>query len=275
MSSNEEEKDKEDLSVETYLDEEEQYSEVSKDDLDFKRIVIIGIIITTLIVVVTFITWVTTPYLPKEAAKKALISDSMVEVKNGEYISFTPKEKTPTKGFILYPGAKVEAESYAPLCREIAKEGFEVVIVKMPLNLSILSPNKAKEVLDDYNNIETWVIGGHSLGGVKAAEFASKHDDIKGVVLYSAYPQGDKLLKSNKKVVSMWGSNDTVLNMENINKSSDDLPKDTEFIEIEGANHAQFGDYGFQEGDSKASISRQEQTSIAAQNTIELLKNIK
>ena len=37
------------------------------------------------------------------------------------------------------------------------------------------------------------------------------------------------------------------------------LPADTEWITIEGGNHAQFGDYGVQDGDGEATISAEMQ----------------
>lgn len=257
------------------IDENNDKLEAIRKKSKTRKFIAIGIIATLIIIIGVFLLWSNKSYSPTEDASKALKSDNVVMVNNQEYISFTPIGKDPTKGFIFYPGAKVEAESYAPLCREIAKEGFEVVIAKMPFNFAIFSPNEAQEIIDEYKHIDKWAIGGHSLGGVMAAKFASENEEVKGLALYASYPQGNELLNSNKKVVSMWGSEDSVLNMESLENSKTDLPKDTKFIEIKGANHAQFGDYGLQSGDSKALISKEEQTDIAAKNTIELLEKIK
>lgn len=267
--------EKELLEMESHITENEDKLELIKNKSKIKKNIVIGILCTLTIVVGAFLLWANKSYPPMEEANKALKGDSVVSVNNKEYISFTPTDKKSTKGFIFYPGAKVEAESYAPLCSEIAKAGFEVVIVKMPLNFAIFSPNEAQKVLDDYTNIDTWVIGGHSLGGVMASKFAAENEKIKGLALYASYPQDNELLNSNKKIVSIWGSEDSVLNMDSIEKSKTDLPKDTKFIEIKGANHAQFGDYGPQSGDSEALISQREQTDIAAKETIKLLESIK
>lgn len=251
--------------------EESKSSNIAKH---IKRISI-AILIMLCIIVVSVIVWQNTAYSCMQSANQALQSDAKVIVNDGEYISFTPKDTKVTKGFIFYPGAKVEAESYAPLCREIAEAGYEVVIAKMPLNFAILGEDEANKIINDYNNIDSWAIGGHSLGGVAASNFAAENDKIKGVALYASYPQGDELLNSNKEVLSIWGSEDAVLNRDSLKKSVNNLPKDTKFIEIKGGNHAQFGDYGHQKGDNKALISEKEQTDIAAKNTIELLENIK
>jgi hypothetical protein len=49
------------------------------------------------------------------------------------------------------------------------------------------------------------------------------------------------------------------------------LPSDTIFIGIEGANHAQFGDYGPQKGDVVASISLAEQHERVAEIMLDFI----
>lgn len=39
----------------------------------------------------------------------------------------------------------------------------------MPFKLAILNRKGANDILDRYNYIDNWYIGGHSLGGVMAA----------------------------------------------------------------------------------------------------------
>ena len=48
-------------------------------------------------------------------------------MKIDNFITFTPKNITATTGLIIYPGAKVEPEAYAPLANKIAQAGYEVV----------------------------------------------------------------------------------------------------------------------------------------------------
>lgn len=214
-------------------------------------------------------------YEPEVLAKESLISDNKIEVKNDDFISFTPKEQKVSKGFVFYPGAGVKPEAYAPVCREIALQGYEVIIAKIPLNLAVLSPNAADEIISAYDDIDTWVIGGHSLGGVMASKYASTHDNIKGVVFYASYPSGDELKKSGLEVISLYGNKDGVVNQDNLFNSKDNLPKDTEFVEIDGGNHSQFGDYGLQEGDNEATIDGEKQLSLTVEYTVGLLNKVK
>ena len=234
-------------------------------------------IITGIIVIgiVGLFIWANDSYKPQALAKEALISDNTVEVKIDKFISFTPKNIEVTKGFIFYPGAKVDPESYAPLCRKIAEQGYEVVIVKMPMNLAIFSYNRGEKVIDEYSNTKKWVVGGHSLGGTMAAKFASENSAVDGVVLLSSYPIGDELKSMGKEVLSIWGSKDGIVNFEKLIKSKEKLPEDTTYVEIEGANHSQFGDYGEQRGDDTPIINREEQMDIAAKDIIKFMSAIK
>ena len=234
-------------------------------------------IITGIIVIgiVGLFIWANDSYKPQALAKEALISDNTVEVKIDKFISFTPKNIEATKGFIFYPGAKVDPKSYAPLCRKIAEQGYEVVIVNMPMNLAILSYNRGEMVINEYSNIKNWVVGGHSLGGTMAAKFASENTAVDGVVLLSSYPIGDELKNMGKEVLSIWGSKDGIVNFEKLIKSKEKLPEDTTYVEIEGANHSQFGDYGEQKGDDTPIINREEQIDIAVKDIIKFMSTIK
>lgn len=209
----------------------------------------------------------------KEIAKQSLISDEKVMVSNEDYIVFQPKDNDKEVGFIFYPGAKVKPESYAPLCKKISEEGYTVVIVPMPLNFAIFDSDKGKNVIEKFPEIETWAIGGHSLGGVMACKYAMEEPKIKAIALYASYPQGEELKDSDKKVVTIWGNNDGVADLDKVKGAA--LPKDTTYVEINGGNHAQFGDYGDQKSDNKAEISEDEQIDIAVKATIDLLNSLK
>lgn len=245
-----------------------------KEKSNLKRNILIGLIGVLLVSLVTFFIWISNSYKAMDLAKRALVSDNKIEVNIEEFITFTPKNVNATKGLILYPGAKVEAQAYAPLARGIADKGYKVVIVEMPLNFAMISSNKAQKVIDEYPEITTWAIGGHSLGGVSASKFAAENTKVSGVALLASYPIGDDLRDLGKKVISIWGSKDGVLNFTKLAESKNNLPYDTTYVEIEGGNHAQFGDYGAQKGDHEAIISQQEQLNITYKSILEFMKNL-
>lgn len=234
----------------------------------------IGSCILLLILTIGFLTWIATSYKPGQLALNSLVSDSKVQVNVDKDITFTPIGKEVTKGFILYPGAKVDAKAYAPLCKSIAEHGYEVIIADMPLDFAMLSPNKAEKIIQEHKNIKSWVVGGHSLGGVAACNFAAKENLVDGVVLLASYPSNDELKDLGKEVLSIWGSKDGVVNFTKLIESKSDLPEDTTYVEIEGANHAQFGDYGKQKGDNDALISEEKQLNITSDSIVKLLESI-
>lgn len=213
-------------------------------------------------------------YKPDTKALANLEDSTVVDVTKDDLIVFTPKNIEATTGLIIYPGAKVEPESYAPLANKIAQAGYEVIITPMPLNFAIFDSNAADKVISRFPSIKNWAIAGHSLGGVMASKYASKHNNIKGVIFYASYPESDELKNSNIEVTSIYGSMDGVADLEKIIDSKNNLPESTTFIEITGGNHAQFGSYGEQSGDSPAKISADDQITEVSIASIKLLSKI-
>lgn len=81
--------------------------------------------------------------------------------------------------------------------------------------------------------------------------------NLDGVILFAAYPT--KKLDDSLRELSIFGSEDGVLNMQALRKGREYAPADfTEYV-IRGGNHAGFGNYGFQKGDGEASISAEDQ----------------
>ena len=174
-----------------------------------------------------------------------------------------------SKGFIFYPGGKVEYTSYAPFMRKLASEGIFCVLIEMPFNLAVLDVNAADSVLKRFQNVDEWYIGGHSLGGSMAANYLSDNaEDFCGLVLLGAYSTSD-ISETDLKVLSVYGSEYGVMNRKKYDGNLKNLPND--FVEhvIDGANHAGFGMYGKQKGDGTASVTNEEQILI----TVEIIKN--
>jgi hypothetical protein len=94
--------------------------------------------IILLVLIGGFRCWSLTPAGPEPAAIEALAGDPQVRVETNGWISFSPEVKTATKGLILYPGGRVDPQSYAPLAATIASQGCQVVILKPPFNLAVL-----------------------------------------------------------------------------------------------------------------------------------------
>lgn len=238
--------------------------------------IIIGVLLTVTIVLVGFVVWAETPPAPMLEAYEALESDSDVIVSTKDWIIFKPVISNKNVGFVIYPGGRVDFRSYAPMAHRIATEGYLVVIVRMPLNLAVFGVNIASDVIKSYSQISSWVVGGHSLGGTMAAQFAHENPSkVKGLVLWAAYPaSGTDLSKDNLLVTTIHGTNDGLVSSSQIEDSLKQLPVSTSRIEIAGGNHAQFGWYGDQGGDNVATITREEQQSQIFNATLQLLEAV-
>lgn len=196
----------------------------------------------------------------QEEALGALQSDTQVRVKQERFWVFEPVLPHQSPGLVIYPGAKVDPRSYAPVARGLAERGYLVAIVPVALSFAIFSPNRADWVRKAYPDVPYWVVAGHSLGGVAAAQYAQSHTDrVKGIVFWASYPASD-ISSSGIPVVSISASLDGLATPEKIEKYKKNQPPETEYVVIPGGNHAQFGWYGPQKGDKKATISAEEQT---------------
>lgn len=220
-----------------------------------KRLWIIPIAAIVLLAVVFFV-YAETYYHADAAAEAAMVSDGRVQIGRTDYGWFFDGDSTENV-LIFYPGGKVEATAYAPLCRALAENGFDVCLVEMPFRLAFFGGSKADAVIGSTDYAHTY-LAGHSLGGVFAAYYAADHADrLDGVVLLASYPA--KTLDPHLKTMLIYGSEDGVLDRKQVQKNRDHLPADAAEIVIEGGNHAQFGFYGAQRGDGTAKIPPEQQ----------------
>ena len=198
-------------------------------------------------------------YHADETALEAMAyqTDRVQAEQDGDVIWFVPEE--PTAGLIFYPGGKVEHTAYAPLLHACAENGILCALVRMPGNLAVLDANAADGLQEAYPEIITWYIAGHSLGGAMAATYAAAHpEDFDGLILLAAYSTKD-LTGTALRVLSVYGSADSVMNRESYEKNRSNLPADTTEVVLDGGCHAQFGSYGPQDGDGVPTISGEEQ----------------
>lgn len=231
----------------------------------------LGLLILLALAILGFSLWAAMPLRAAPEALAALRSDEAVTVNEDRFITFTPANQRPTgTGFIFYPGGHVEARAYAAVLRRIAAGGTLTVLVPVRFNLAFFEINAAESVFAAHPEIEHWVIGGHSLGGVAAAIFAGSHPQIAGLVLWASYPPDDSLRDSDLRVLSIYGTQD-MGGVEPFEQSRALLPDDARFVVIEGGNHSQFGDYGLQPGDPPAQIPRLDQQSRAVQAVVTFL----
>jgi len=141
-----------------------------------------------------------------------------------------------------------------------------VAIVPMPGNFAISGLNRATNIISAAPEINNWFLSGHSAGGAAAISYARQNDStLSGLILLGAYgAASDDLSESSLPVVSIYGTEDGVVTLDEIETSKRTLPASTLYIPLFGGNHAQFGYYGEQSGDNEAFIDHAHQHHLMA-----------
>ncbi len=193
-----------------------------------------------------------TSYPPTQAALEALAPDSQVQAQATPYgWVFTP-QGTVKGGLAFYPGGLVEPQAYAPVLRKIAAAGYRVALLRVRFNLAVTEQGKARAALVEAPELP-WAVGGHSLGGVVASNFAQSNPEVRALVMWASYPQND-LSAKNLPTLALYGEKDGLIRQEQLAASQGKFPPGTFRQTIAGLNHAGFGGYGPQRGDNPATI---------------------
>ncbi len=230
-----------------------------------RREVLLGCGLLLLAIVIACGSYLGKHYPADAAALAALESDGKIVVHHDGNLTVFAPESGAEQGFVFYPGGKVEHTAYAPLLRKLAEEGTHCILVEMPFHLAVLDADAAKGIPEQWPEISEWYIGGHSLGGSMAAAYAADHGDAyEGLVLLASYSTAD-LSETDLRVLSVYGSEDGVLNFENYGSYRSNLPGALTEAVLDGGNHACFGSYGPQKGDGTARISGTQQVEMTAE----------
>lgn len=204
----------------------------------------------------------------------ALSDDALVQVILDDDLTLMPQQGRPQTGIIFYPGGKVKPEAYAPLLRPLAREGYLVVVPSMRQDLAILSSHRARAVRALHEDIEHWVIAGHSLGGTVATGQALNANDYAAVLLLAAYPTNRRYPEQGPPTLALFGSHDGLVTEEDRVRAQRLLPPRSTLLVIEGGNHAQFGAYGKQAEDGIATISSAEQWRLSQEAMLDFLDHL-
>ena len=245
----------------------------------FKR-VSIGFVLVIGLMTSGFVGWTQVAHYP---AMPAAVETATTATRTEQgWLVFNAKQKqTSSTGFIFYPGALVDVAAYAPIAQALAERGITTIIVNMPLDLAILNPGEASQVLAAFPQINRWAIGGHSLGGSMAGQFLQSHPEltqkIRGLVLWgSRLSAGITVADLPIKAISIYGTRDG-LAPKDLGEAGRlvGLPVGAQLVPIQGGNHAMFGDYGFQKGDNAATLSSTQSQNQIVAATAEFLDGLR
>lgn len=194
----------------------------------------------------------------------------MAVVDGPERIELRPRTGATKTGLIFIAGGGVAARAYAPLLRPIANAGHPVFVVKLPWRFAPWASHKdtavarARDLMSANPSVPRWVVSGHSLGAVLACRVARTAGTQTGglVLIGTTHPRDEDLSSLTIPVTKVYGSNDGVAPPARMFENKALLPAHTKWIAVNGGNHSQFGHYGHQLLDGKATISREAQQAI-------------
>ncbi len=199
--------------------------------------------------------------------------------------AFIPENQDVKAVIVFYPGGKVEYTAYTGLMYELASRGYLCLLPRMPENLAFLRVNAVDVLTANYQSEKNlvrdvdWYLAGHSLGGVAACSYLSeiKSDPGKaefnyaGIILCASFPAVD-LSSYDLRLLSIYGSNDTVLRSEKYEESKIYWPADSEEYVIDGGIHSYFANYGIQDGDGNPTITNEDQLKLTAEKIASWIK---
>jgi len=220
-------------------------------------------------------------YPAKEVDPAALKSgDRVLVTEHAGYWSFAPAKGASSTALLFFPGGGVDPTAYAPLARAVAAEGYPVHLVKLsgkpaaPDEHRRTAVARGKAVVKAEPGVKRWVVGGHSMGGAIAARFAHEAPgQFRGLALVATtHPRDFDLSSFAGDVTKVYGTEDRVAKQAQSEANKKLLPAKTTWVRVEGGNHAQFGHYGAQPGDGKATVSRAEQQRLTSEALAEALR---
>ncbi len=242
-------------------------------------------IILGLSVTVIFVGWSLIAYRASETARDALEPEELVGVQHdGGVWFFTPIRQRggQSVGLVFFPGALVNPVAYAPLARAAALAGFPSYIVELPRRGAFGGAedpalwDKVHELLREPTTPKRWVVAGHSRGGVVASQVASQRPaGFAGLILIgTSHPRDVDLSSLTVPVTKIVGTRDGLASREEVEQNRRLLPPSTRWIWVDGGNHSQFGWYGFQPGDNRATVSAATQQAQMTKAVIEALTTV-
>ncbi len=206
-------------------------------------------------------------------------SETVTVHDSGAVLQYSARHDTASAGLIFLPGGAVDPRAYVPLLRAVAEAGYPAALVRLPWRAAPTAASQ-RVVWDRIRAIITtdpdrrWILAGHSRGAALSARFAREHPDaLAGLVLIATtHPKDFSLATLPIPVTKIYATHDCVADSAAVFANAHLLPASTRWVRLDGGNHRQFGWYGAQLGDCRATISREAQQAQTLEVLLEALR---
>jgi pimeloyl-ACP methyl ester carboxylesterase len=231
------------------------------------------ILLALVAVVVIQVIWYQIDGIPSAEADAYLEGDSYAVRSETDGSYWFEPDKPNGAGIVIMHGALILPKSYAKSAAFFARNGYTVHLPHGPLRMSILATGDVAEALQK-SPIETWFFVGHSMGGMASLEtISSRAIDARGVALWATSMPAD-YTEVSSPILFIWGDNDGLLPAERFAQARKNLPSETRYVTLEGANHKNFAQYSHQFFDNEAQIDWDKQIGFANQTTLEFFNSL-
>ena len=235
----------------------------------WKKILVIttSVLAILLLVIGVALTVFWVGYPPTSVSTEIVKNNPELVVDRLNYISILGKTSGSEKILLFYPGAGVQPRAYVHNLFALRDVYRYILIVKFPANLAVLANTRGDTVLTEflqdfhysteYLKSTNIVLAGHSLGGAMLSEYYSRtkyKSLIQGVIFMGAYPSSNSLKDVALPALFLYGEKDGLIETQKVTASTEGW-KNAKTEIIAGMNHAQWGDYGDQNGDLKPDVS--------------------
>lgn len=223
--------------------------------------------------VIVFFAWNWTTFQSRNIPKNTFENSTLVSVaQSADFITFQPGAAKNGVNVIFFPGGLTDPKAYAPLCRQLAENGFTCHLMKMNWRLPQYDYKKTLKLFNLGSG--SYVVGGHSQGGKMAAQIVYENQGLfKGLFLLgTSHPRDIDLSTFTIPTLKIYAEKDGLASVGEVLENKSKLPQNSKLVLIKGGNHSQFGYLGKLLMDNSAGISLEEQQKQMVEIMLEFLR---
>ncbi|MFY2563085.1 alpha/beta hydrolase [Corallococcus terminator] len=201
-------------------------------------------------------------------------SEGVTVTPSSDMITFQADSSGTKPEVIFFQGGLADPKAYAPLCRQLARNGYTCHLMKMDWRMPQYDYRKTLKLVD--LKAGRYVVGGHSQGAKMAAQIVYERPDLfKGLFLMgTSHPRDIDLSSLTTPAMKIYAENDGLASVPEVMGNKDKLPRGARMVLIKGGNHSQFGYLGRLFMDSGAAISLEEQQQQTLSHVLEFLNGL-